>query len=166
MTTPASLNSLAALCGLRTAPELPAAARQTLRSELDQRLAACEWFTVGVMAPSASLAVAALRACENALGWEPLLAPGTETPDSDSGTPGSGTPGLSGPDASASEAGDPTGDPTAVSGPVFLKGNQRTGLFLVRPENGLGSGLLITGHSSVAPEAEDTWGPFPLDFFA
>ncbi len=157
MTTPASLNSLAALCGLRTAPELPAAARQALRSELDQRLAACEWFTVGVMAPSASLAVAALRACENALGWEPL-----QTPDSDSETPGSGTPGLSGPDASASEA----GDPTALAGPVFLKGNQRTGQFLVRPETGLGCGLLITGHSSVAPEAEDTWGPFPLDFFA
>ncbi len=161
MTTPASLSSLTALCGLRTAPELPAAAREALRSELDQRLAACEWFTVGVMAPSASQAVAALRACENALGWEPLQAPGSETPDSGSETPGSGTPGLSGSGASASEA----GDPAAVAGPVFLKGNQRTGLFLVRPETGLGCGLLITGHSSVAPEAEDTWGPFPLDFF-
>lgn len=171
MTTPASLSSLAALCGLRTAPELPAEVRQALRCELDQRLAACEWFTVGVMAPSASLAVAALRACEHALGWEPLQAPGSETPGSGSETPGpgsgsetpvSGTPGLSGSGASASEA----GDPAAVAGPVFLKGNQRTGLFLVRPESGLGCGLLITGHSSVAPEAEDTWGPFPLDFFA
>jgi hypothetical protein len=142
LTTPASLSTLAALCGLRTAPELPAAARQALRSELDQRLAACEWFTVGVMAPSASQAVAALRACEKALGWEPLQAPGTG--------------------ALASEA----GDPAAVAGPVFLKGNQRTGHFLLRPESGLGCGLLITGHSSVAPEAEDTWGPFPLDFFA
>jgi hypothetical protein len=135
LTTPASLSTLAALCGLRTAPELTAAARQALRSELDQRLAACEWFTVGVMAPSASQAVAALRACEKALGWEPLQAPGRETSDSE-------------------------------EGPVFLKGNQRTGHFLLRPESGLGCGLLITGHSSVAPEAEDTWGPFPLDFFA
>jgi hypothetical protein len=160
LTTPASLSSLAALCGLRTAPELPTAARQALRLELNQRLAACEWFTVGVMAPSASQAVAALRACENALGWEPLLAPGTETPGSEA--PGSSTAGLSGSAASSSEA----RDPAAEAGPVFLKGNQRTGLFLVRPETGLGCGLLITGHSSVAPEAEDTWGPFPLDFFA
>lgn len=144
MTSPASL---AELCGLRTAPELPAAARQALRSELNQRLAACEWFTVGVMAPSASLAVAALRACESALGWDPLQAPGSKTP---------------GPAASGSNA----ADLAAEGGPVFLKGNQRTGLFLVRLEAGLGSGLLITGHNSVAPEAEDTWGPFPLDFFA
>ena len=152
MTSPASLRSLDELCGLRTAPELSAAARQALRSELNQRLAACEWFTIGVMAPSASLAVAALRACENGLGWEPLQAPGPELPG----------PHPPGPAASGSNA----ADPAAGSGPVFLKGNQRTGLFLVRLEAGLGSGLLITGHSSVAPEAEDTWGPFPLDFFA
>ncbi len=148
MTSPASLSSLAELCGLRTAPELPAAARQALRSELNKRLAACEWFTVGVMAPSASLAVAALRACESALGWDPLQAPGSKTP---------------GPAASGSNAADLAAD---EGGPVFLKGNQRSGLFLVRLEAGLGSGLLITGHNSVAPEAEDTWGPFPLDFFA
>jgi Domain of unknown function (DUF1824) len=51
------------------------------------------------------------------------------------------------------------------SGPVFLKGNQRNGLFRVRVENGVGEGLLITGHNPDNPAAEDTWGPLPLDLF-
>jgi hypothetical protein len=51
-------------------------------------------------------------------------------------------------------------------GPVFLKGNQRTGLLHLRHEEGLGEGLLITGHGAADPEAEDTWGPLPLDLFA
>ena len=49
---------------------------------------------------------------------------------------------------------------------MFLKGNQNSGRFLVRRETGLGEGLLITGHSPADPDAEDTWGPLPLDFFA
>ena len=49
---------------------------------------------------------------------------------------------------------------------MFLKGNQRNGGFRVRQEGGLGEGLLITGHNPEAPEAEDTWGPLPLDLFA
>lgn len=53
-----------------------------------------------------------------------------------------------------------------ASGGVFLKGNQATGLYAVRCEAGLGEGILITGHNAEAPEAENTWGPFPLDFFA
>lgn len=59
---------------------------------------------------------------------------------------------------------DPGSDPEA-GGPVFLKGNQRNGTYLLRREPGLGEGLLITGHSLVDPEAEDTWGPLPLKFF-
>jgi Domain of unknown function (DUF1824) len=51
-------------------------------------------------------------------------------------------------------------------GPVFLKGNQRTGLFHLRREEGLGEGILITGHGAADPDAEDTWGPLPLDLFA
>ena len=53
-----------------------------------------------------------------------------------------------------------------ASGGVFLKGNQATGLYALRSEAGLGEGILITGHNAEAPEAENTWGPFPLDFFA
>ncbi len=122
---------LASLLGLRSAPNLDAAQRQALGQELKGRLAACDWFTVGVMAPSAQAALAALRSCEAAHGWSPLQA--------------------------ESE--------TQVEGPVFLKGNQRTGRFLLRAESGLGEGLLIGGQSDSHPEATGTWGPLPLDFF-
>ncbi len=100
-------------------------------------LGACGWFTVGIMAPSSSSAVAVLRQLEAALGW-PALRP--------------------------AEAGD--GEQAGAPGPVFLKGNQRTGLFQLRREDGLGEGVLITGHGAPDPAAEDTWGPLPLDLFA
>ena len=127
---------LAALRGLRSAPVLQPPERAVLLAELQPRLAACDWFTVGVMAPSAEAAVRCLRQLEASLGWPPLnLDPGGEALE-------------------------------AIEGPVFLKANQSAGRFLVRRESGLGEGLLITGHSSADPDAEDTWGPFPLDLFA
>jgi hypothetical protein len=49
---------------------------------------------------------------------------------------------------------------------VFLKGNQRTGTYLLRQEDGLGEGLLITGHHHEDASVEGTWGPLPLDLFA
>jgi len=122
---------LTSLLGLRTAPSLDGAQRQALLEELKGRLAACDWFTVGVMAPSAQVAIQALRSFEAAQGLSPLQAD--------------------------SEA--------LVEGPVFLKGNQRTGRFLLRAEAGLGEGLLIGGQSESQPEATGTWGPLPLDFF-
>ena len=129
------LASLRALCGLRSAPALSPAEAEGLRAELQPLLASCDWFTIGVMAPSASAAVAALRAVEQANGWETLEL-------------------------------DPAGEALeAIEGPVFLKGNQNTGRFLVRRESGLGEGILITGHSPADPDAEDTWGPLPLAFF-
>jgi len=130
------LASLKSLCGLRSAPELPADQLAGLRAELNQVMARCDWFTIGVMAPSASAAVAALRACEQAFDWTPLEL-------------------------------DPAGEALAsIEGPVFLKGNQNSGRFLVRRESGLGEGILITGHSPVEPDAEDTWGPLPLLLFS
>ncbi|MEB3234657.1 MAG: DUF1824 family protein [Cyanobacteriota bacterium] len=123
------------LRGLRTAPELGNDERQALRAQLRPLLQACDWFTVGVMAASGAAAQQALRDLEAALGWPPLQS-----------------------DPSSPQAAD-------VPGPAFLKGNQNTGRFLLRPENGLGQGLLITGHSLANPEAEDTWGPLPLDLF-
>ena len=51
-------------------------------------------------------------------------------------------------------------------GPVFLKGNQRSGGLLIRGEEGLGTGLLISGQRDANNEAGETWGPLPLDFFA
>ena len=125
--------SLQALRGLRTAPVLQPEQALALRSELESALAACSWFTVGVMAPSASSALQALRDLEHSLSWTPLA----PNPDAESD----------------------------LVGGVFLKGNQATGLYAIRAEAGLGEGLLITGHNPEAPEAEGTWGPFPLDFF-
>ena len=130
------LAGLRALCGLRHAPTLSLEQVTALRAELQPLLHRCDWFTIGVMAPSAAAAVDALRACEGSLGWDPLeLDPACE--------------------ALAS-----------IEGPVFLKGNQNSGRFLVRREAGLGEGILITGHSAVQPEVEDTWGPLPLDLLA
>jgi Domain of unknown function (DUF1824) len=132
------LNPLASLRGLRTAPILDPDQRQRLRSELSARLAACQWFTVGVMAPDREAALSCLRSLEASLGWSPLREEGDV-------------------DGSAAETGE---------GPVFLKGNQRNGGFRLRQEAGLGEGLLITGHNPEVPDAEDTWGPLPLDLFA
>jgi len=128
--------TLAVLKAARTAPKLDAQGCAALLSELATRMNACRWFTLGVMAPSASEAVASLRQVEAALGWATLEL-------------------------------DPACEALAtIQGPVFLKGNQNSGRFLVRPENGLGEGLLITGHHPENQNAEDTWGPLPLDLFA
>lgn len=58
-------------------------------------------------------------------------------------------------------AADP--DASQPQGPVFLKGNQRTGTFLLRGEEGLGQGVLITGQDPEHPDRGETWGPLPLD---
>jgi hypothetical protein len=131
-----ALSGLAALRGLRRAPQLEPAEGRRLRAELDLRLAACDWFTVGVIAPTASAALAALVATERALGWSPL-APDPAVPV-----------------------------PADAQGEVFLKGNQSTGRYQIRAEAGLGEGILITGHCRSDPAAEGTWGPLPLEFFS
>ena len=122
---------LNALRGARTAPELTESERQELRAELHGAVQRCPWFTIGVMAPTATAAIEALRRCEQTLGWPALAADG----------PGS----------------------AAIEGAVFLKGNQRSGTFLIRQEDGLGVGVLISGQNSEQPELADTWGPLPLD---
>ncbi len=123
--------ALADLRSLRTAPPLDLEQRQILALELQARLAACSWCTVGIMAPEAAVAIGVLRELEASLGWEPLALGGEPLPE----------------------------------GPVFLKGNQNTGLALLRAEAGLGEGVLISGHGADDPASEDTWGPLPLDFF-
>lgn len=128
---PAATPRLTALRGARTAPELTESERQDLRAELLGALQRYPWFTIGVMAPTATAAIDALRRCEQALGWPALVADG--------------------PDAAA------------IEGAVFLKGNQRSGTFLIRQEDGLGVGVLISGQNSEQPELADTWGPLPLD---
>ncbi len=140
MTTTTSFEGLASLRGLRTAPQLESGQKQLLRQELSPLLAACEWFTVGVMAPSAAQALTALRCLETAMGWPALR--------------------------EARDGGDaPLEAAAAPEGPVFLKGHQRNGTYRLRAEAGLGEGLLITGHHDGDPSCEDTWGPLPLDLF-
>ena len=128
--------SLNDLRGLRTAPATATDERHTLREQLAPLLAACDWFTIGIMAPTGAAALQALQRCESALGWRPLE-----------------------PDPASPQVSD-------VPGAAFLKGNQNIGRYLLRPETGLGEGILITGHSLANPDAEDTWGPLPLDLFA
>ena len=50
-------------------------------------------------------------------------------------------------------------------GSVFLKGNQKTGNVYIRPENGLGEGILLTCQYDQDSEESSTFGPLPLDFF-
>ena len=51
-------------------------------------------------------------------------------------------------------------------GPVFLKANQKGGTIRIRIENGLGEGILISGHGNDDTTPSTTWGPLPLDFFS
>ena len=57
-------------------------------------------------------------------------------------------------------------DTLSASGSVFLKGNQKTGNVLIRSENGLGEGILLTCQHEHESQESCTFGPFPLDFFA
>ena len=127
--------TLTSLRGLRTAPSLSLVERSMLRQELQLAMGRCAWFTLGVMAPSAEAAVTALRQREVACGWPALE---LQNPESLEQQPGGG---------------------------VFLKANQSNGRFLIRAEEGLGEGLLITGHQPADSQQEDTWGPLPLDLF-
>ena len=70
--TDTTINRLADLNRLRTAPDLDAVQSQTLRGELDQAMQAADWFTVGVMAPSQEQALNSLRALETSQGWPPM----------------------------------------------------------------------------------------------
>ena len=52
-----------------------------------------------------------------------------------------------------------------ADGGVFLKANQKTSNVFVRSENGLGEGILITCQYDEGAKENNTFGPFPLDFF-
>ena len=56
-------------------------------------------------------------------------------------------------------------DSLNADGSVFLKGNQKTGNVLIRSENGLGEGILLTCQYDEDSEESSTFGPLPLDFF-
>jgi hypothetical protein len=79
--TTASIRRLEDLRGFRGAPPLTPEQGARLLEELLERLAACDWCTIGVMAPSRAAAVAALRDFERALGWPALDASHLEPTD-------------------------------------------------------------------------------------
>ena len=56
-------------------------------------------------------------------------------------------------------------DSLHANGSVFLKGNQKTGNVLIRSENGLGEGILLTCQYNKDSSKSLTYGPLPLDFF-
>ena len=56
-------------------------------------------------------------------------------------------------------------DSLNADGSVFLKGNQKTGNVLIRSENGLGEGILLTCQDDEDSGESSTFGPLPLDFF-
>ncbi|QNI94197.1 hypothetical protein SynA15127_01116 [Synechococcus sp. A15-127] len=66
------ITQLSDLARLRGAPELSPASADRLRAELANALSQSSWFTVGVMAPSAEMALKTLRTLESSQGWDPL----------------------------------------------------------------------------------------------
>ena len=56
-------------------------------------------------------------------------------------------------------------DSLSADGSVFLKANQKTGNVLIRSENGLGEGILLTCQYDEDSGESSTFGPLPLDFF-
>ena len=57
-------------------------------------------------------------------------------------------------------------DSLHADGCVFLKANQKTGNVLIRTENGLGEGILLTCQCDEDSQRSNTFGPLPLDFFS
>ncbi len=53
-----------------------------------------------------------------------------------------------------------------AQGSVFLKANQKNGFVYMRSENGLGNGILLTCQYDDQTLGAQTYGPFPLNFFA
>ena len=52
-----------------------------------------------------------------------------------------------------------------AKGSVFLKGNQKTGNVLIRSENNLGVGILLSCQYDYESKKSNTFGPLPLNFF-
>ena len=65
------ITQLSDLARLRGAPELSPDAADQLRAELSSAMAQASWFTVGVMAPTAEMALKTLRALEISQSWDP-----------------------------------------------------------------------------------------------
>ena len=124
--------SIKSLLMLRSAPSLTKKQRINLMDELLSVIDSSDWFTVGIMAPSAEIAVNSLREIEKCLDWNEMKMIYSMPKENE---------------------------------PVFLKGNQKSGNFFIRNEDGLGKGILLSCQYNNESLDADTLGPFPLDFF-
>ena len=125
------INNLFDLNILRSAPELSERQIKKLQEELEANVIDADWITIGIMAPSDSDAIRALKSISKKYSFIKFR-------DLDS---------------------------FHAVGSVFLKGNQRTGNVLIRSENGLGEGILLTCQYDHESKESSTFGPLPLDFF-
>ena len=66
------IHSLKDLKSLRSAPILDVSQSKKLLQELSIRMQGAEWFTVGIMAPSATSAILVLREIEAKFNWSPM----------------------------------------------------------------------------------------------
>ena len=125
------INKLVDLNSLRTAPFLSSSQIKKLSEELETNIYNADWITIGIMAPSDTKAIEALKSISRkytSIKFRDL-------------------------------------DYLNADGSVFLKGNQKTGNVLIRSENGLGEGILLTCQYDEDLGESSTFGPLPLDFF-
>ena len=125
------INKLVDLNNFRTAPQLSDSQEKKLLEELESHILNADWMTIGIMAPSDTRAIEALKLISkkySLIKFKNLSS-------------------------------------LSAEGCVFLKANQKTGNVLVRSENGLGEGILITCQYDEDAKVSFTFGPFPLDFF-
>ena len=66
------IKSLRDLNELRTAPVLKKEQKEKLLKELHMEMAKAEWFTLGIMAPSANQSLMIIRQIERSLVWPPM----------------------------------------------------------------------------------------------
>ena len=66
------INSLDDLKKIRSAPSLNASEKKNLLNELTFYMKDADWFTVGIMAPSAKVAIFVLKEMESSFGWSPM----------------------------------------------------------------------------------------------
>ena len=127
-----SVNYLIDLNKYRSAPELDFSQIKNLLVEIEDKLAECDWITIGIMADNdydAKKALFSITERYSSIKFQNF-------------------------------------SNLKAEGSVFLKANQKNGIVYIRSENGLGQGILLTCQYNDQTLGAQTYGPFPLTFFA
>jgi len=127
-----SVNYLMDLNKYRSAPELDLSQIKNLLVEIEDKLAECDWITIGIMADNdydAKKALFSITERYSSIKFQNF-------------------------------------SNLKAEGSVFLKANQKNGIVYIRSENGLGKGILLTCQYNDQTLGAQTYGPFPLTFFA